>query len=116
VAGFFGRAVKAPVGGAGNQEKETITMSQQPAQKFRFANLQVTVWRNVSEKGAWYSAVPTRSYKKGDDAWAESDSLGTDDLLPMAELLRQAFAWIARQMQADAKARRARQEANTSVE
>ena len=87
-----------------------------PAHKIRFGNLQVTIWRNTSEKEPWYSAVPSHSYKKGDDAWAESDSLGTDDLLPMAELLRQAFAWIARQMQADAKARRARQEANTSVE
>jgi hypothetical protein len=83
-----------------------------PDHKIRFGNLQVTIWRNTSEKGPWYSAVPCRSYKKG-DAWAESDSLGSDDLLIMAELLRQAFAWIARQMQADTKSRKAREEANT---
>jgi hypothetical protein len=93
-------------------------MSQQPAHKVRFGVLQVTIWRNIScEKGTtWYSAVPTRSYKKGDDAWAESDSLNADDLLIMAELLRQAFSWIAKQMQADSKAKKARQEANTSVD
>jgi hypothetical protein len=91
-------------------------MSQQPAHKIRFGVLQVTIWRNVGEKGPWYSAVPTRSYKKGDDAWAESDSLNADDLLIMAELLRQAFSWIAKQMQADSKAKKARQEANTSVD
>jgi hypothetical protein len=87
-------------------------MSQQPAHKVRFGNLHVTIWRNVSEKGAWYSAVPSRSYKNGDETWKESDSLNSDDLLIMAELLRQAFSWIAKQMQADAKAKKARQEAN----
>jgi hypothetical protein len=91
-------------------------MSQQPAHKIRFGNLQVTIWRNTSEKGPWYSAVPTRSYKKGDDAWAESDSLNADDLLIMAELLRQAFSWITKQMQADSKAKKAREEANTSAD
>ena len=92
-------------------------MSNQPAHKVRFGNLQVTIWRNTYREGhAWYSAVPTRSYKKGDDTWKESDSLNADDLLIMAELLRQAFSWIARQMQADAKARKAREEANTSAD
>ncbi len=88
----------------------------QPAHKIRFGVLQVTIWRNNSDKGAWYSAVPTRSFKKGDDTWQETDSLGADDLLPMAELHRQAFIWIAKQMQADAKARKARQEAATPVD
>jgi hypothetical protein len=87
-------------------------MSNQPAYKFRIGNLQVTIWRNHSiEKGtSWYTVNPSRSYKKGDD-WKETDSLGFDDLLPMAELNRQAWAWIAKQMQADSKVRRAREEA-----
>jgi hypothetical protein len=34
----------------------------------------------------------------------------------MAKLLDQAHSWIARQMQADAKARKARQEANSDEE
>jgi hypothetical protein len=83
-----------------------------PAHKIRISNLTVTIWRNQSEKGAWYSVTPNRSYKNGDDAWKDTDSLGYDDLLTMAELLRQAFGWIAKQMQADAKARKAREEAN----
>ena len=88
----------------------------QPAHKIRFGNLQVTIWRNTSiEKGTtWYSVQPSRSYKQGDDTWKETDSLGYDDLLPMAELHRQAFAWIARQMQADSKIRKARQDAGTA--
>ena len=93
-------------------------MSNQPAHKIRFSNLSVTIWRNTSiEKGtSWYTVNPSRSYKNGDETWKESDSLGTDDLLIMAELLRQAFSWISKQMQADSKARKARQDANTSDE
>ena len=86
----------------------------QPAHKIRFGVLQVTIWRNTSDKGTWYSAVPTRSYKQGEETWKETDSLGSDDLLAMAELLRQAFSWIAKQMQADAKARKARADANSA--
>ena len=83
-------------------------MSQLPAHKFRIGSLQVTIWRNYnSDKGTtWYSVKPTRSYKNGDDAWRETDSLGFDDLLTMAKLLNQAHSWIAEQMKADSKARK----------
>jgi hypothetical protein len=77
-----------------------------PAQKFRDGVLQVTIWRNHGEKGNWYSLVPARSYKKGDDEWKETDSLRFDDLLPMAKLFDQAHTWIMHQQQADAKARK----------
>ena len=82
-------------------------MSNTPAHKLRRGVLQVTIWRNKGDDDrTWYSAVPSRSYKKGDDAWAESDSLNQDDLLPMAKLLDEADTWIANQQKADAKARR----------
>ena len=84
-----------------------------PAHKLRISNLSVTIWRNISEKGTWYSVSPSRSYKLGDETWKETDSLGFDDILTMAELLRQAFVWIARQQQADSKARRAKAEAHS---
>lgn len=87
-----------------------------PAHKIRIGNLSATIWRNNSDKGVWYSVNPSRSYKKGDDAWRETDSLGFDDLLTMVKLLDQAHSWIARQVQADSKARKARQEANTADE
>lgn len=81
-------------------------MSQQPAHKIRRGVLQVTIWRNHGEKSTWYSVVPSRGYKAGDDAWKETDSLNGDDLLPMAKLLEQADSWIVQQQQADAKARK----------
>ena len=77
----------------------------QPAHKLRDGALQVTIWRNPTEKGVFYSVNPVRGYKKG-DAWKETESLGFDDLLPMAKLLNQAHSWIVEAKKADAKARR----------
>jgi len=77
-----------------------------PAHKLRNGVLQVTIWRNSGEKGNWYSVVPTRSYKQGEDTWKETDSLNFDDLLPMAKLFDHAHTWIMNQQQADAKARK----------
>jgi hypothetical protein len=82
-----------------------------PAHKFRFGSLQVTIWRNTGEKGAWYTVVPSRSFKTGDDAWKDSSQLRFDDLLIMAKLLDQAHTYIANQLKADAKARKEQQAA-----
>lgn len=78
-----------------------------PAHKLRDGCLEVTIWRNTSTSGqTYYSANPVRSYRNGDDTWRETDSLSGDDLLAMAELLREAYAWIKMQKRADAKGRK----------
>lgn len=77
-----------------------------PAIKLRDGVLSVTIWRNTSEKGTYYTVNPQRSYRQGDDTWKETDSLNADDLLAMSELLREAYAWIKAQKRADAKGRR----------
>ena len=77
----------------------------QPAHKIRIGVLQVTIWRNHGEKGNWYSVIPTRGYKQGDD-WKQTDSIGFDDLLTMAKLLDHAHTWIMHQIAADAKGRK----------
>jgi hypothetical protein len=76
----------------------------QPAHKFRDGALQVTIWRNYGENGNWYTVMPSRSYKKGDD-WKETDSLRFDDLLAMAKLLSEAHSWVINAKRSDAKAR-----------
>jgi hypothetical protein len=82
-----------------------------PAIKFRDGCLQVVVWRNTSTEGkSYYTANPTRSYRQGDETWKETDSLGQDDLLAMAELLREAYVWIKTQKRADAKGLRESQQ------
>ena len=81
----------------------------QPAHQLRDGCLQVVVWRNTSTEGkTYYTANPQRSYKAGDDTWKNSDSLNADDLLAMAELLREAYVWIKNQKRADAKGVRER--------
>jgi hypothetical protein len=76
----------------------------QPAIKFRDGCLQVVVWRNTSTEGkTFYSVTPTRSYRQGDDTWRETESFNAEDILPMAELLREAYVWIRNQKRADAK-------------
>jgi len=77
----------------------------QPAHKLRDGALQVTIWRNPGEKGNWYSVIPSRGYKKG-DAWKQTESLGSDDLLAMSKLLSQAHTWIVDAKRADAKSRK----------
>ena len=81
-----------------------------PAHKIRNGVLQVTIWRNHGEKGTWYSANLTRSYKVN-EGWRETDALGQDDLLPAAKLLDQAHTWIGDRQRDDAKARRESQQA-----
>ena len=84
-------------------------MSNGPAHKFRDGCLAVVIWRNTSTSGqTYYTFNPTRSYKAGDDTWKETDSIGADDLLPLAELLREAYAWVKMQKRADAKAAKER--------
>ncbi|WP_435008035.1 hypothetical protein P12x_005302 [Tundrisphaera lichenicola] len=84
-------------------------MSNAPAHKLRDGCLQVCIWRNTSTEGkTYYTFNPTRSYKAGDDTWKEVDSLNQDDLLAMAELLREAYAWVKMQKRADAKAAKER--------
>jgi hypothetical protein len=84
----------------------------QPAHKLRDGTLQVVIWRNTSTSGqTYYSATPQRSYKQGDDTWKETDSLNADDLLAMAELLREAYDWIKMPKRADAQGRKQSQQA-----
>lgn len=71
-----------------------------PAHKIRSGALEVTIWKNDGDKGAWYSATPRRSYKQGEE-WTESDSFGFDDLLTLAKLLDLAHSWIMSAQQAD---------------
>ncbi len=77
----------------------------QPAHKIRTGALQATIWRNLAERGNWYSVKLTRGYKT-DDGWRETDNLGVDDLLAGAKLLDSAHTWIVHQLEADRKGRK----------
>lgn len=79
-------------------------MSDKPKpHTIRHRAITVTIWKNTGEKGSWYNAIPSRSYKEGDE-WKETDSFQGDDLLVLAKLLDQAHTWIANAEQAERKA------------
>jgi hypothetical protein len=67
--------------------------------------LKVAIWKNDGEFGPMYSVTCRRRYKDGEE-WKDANSYGEDDVLPMAELFRDAYAWIRKQKQADAQARK----------
>jgi hypothetical protein len=80
-----------------------MTDKRKPAHKIRSGALTVTIWKNDSDKGTWYSVTPSRSYKKG-DTWSDSDSFGQDDLLRLAKMLHEADSWIESAEQAKRQA------------
>jgi hypothetical protein len=57
-----------------------------------------SVWKQESDKGPWYTVVPTRTYRDPDQNWQSSNSFGRDDLLLLAKLLDQAHTWICREL------------------
>ncbi len=74
-----------------------------PAHKIRHRALTVTIWKNTTAKGSFYSVTPSRTYKKGDQ-WQESDRFDFDDLLPLAKLLDESHTFIRNAEQAGRKA------------
>lgn len=77
----------------------------QPAHKIRTGALQATIWRNLAEKGNWYSVKLTRGFKT-DEGWRETDNMGFEDLLAAAKLLDLAHTWVMHQLDADRKGRK----------
>ena len=65
-----------------------------PVFKLRDGVLNVAAWERVNSDGkAFYNVTFERRYNK-DGKWSSTQSLGEDDLLTMAELLRQAYQEI----------------------
>lgn len=67
-----------------------------PAHEIRLYGLRATIWKNESEKGTFYNTTFERNYRAGEE-WKSTDSFGRDDLLTLAFIAQQCFAWIAEQ-------------------
>lgn len=61
-------------------------------------HVQVAVWANESEERVTHSVTCKRRYKQ-DDEYKDGQTYFSGDLLALAELLRQAWAWIGEQSQ-----------------
>lgn len=56
--------------------------------------IKASIWRNASEKGAFYSVEFSRTYKSG-EVFQDSGSFGGSDLLKISRLAEAAYAFIA---------------------
>ena len=91
-----------PTNKAGITEKT----ANRPVQTIRYGSVRAAIWRNVVDNGnasrPLYCVTFSRSYRDGENAWKESASFGTDDLLLLAKAADEAHTWIAKQRHADA--------------
>lgn len=72
---------------------------QKPVSEVRIGHIKAAIWKNETDKGAFYNVTLSRLYREG-DAWKSSDSLGRDDLLLAAKVLSAAHSRIY-ELQAD---------------
>ena len=79
-----------------SKNKPAEIATNKPAHEIRINGIRATIWKNETEKGPRYNTTFERSYKDGEE-WKTSDSYGREDLLLLAYMAREAFAWIAKQ-------------------
>ncbi len=77
---------------ATNTSKKALSgeSAKPPVAKLQDGLLNLAIWGHDTEKGTFYSVTNERRYKNKDGKWASTQSLREDDLLRMAELMRQA--------------------------
>ena len=76
--------------------KPATETSNAPVHTIRVNGIRASIWKNETDKGPRYNTTFERSYRDGEE-WKNSDSYGREDLLVLAFVSRQAFAWIVSQ-------------------
>jgi hypothetical protein len=81
---------------------EDIIMPNRPSQKLvhsiRDGAIEVALWPNEGDKGAFYCVTSPRSYKQ-DDERKDGDSYSQNESVAPAKLLDRAHTWILSQQQ-----------------
>ena len=72
-----------------------MATNKQPANTLRCGNIKATIWRNVSEKGPFFSTTFSRPFKDRNGAWRNASSFGLSDLEALMKLTLDAKEWIA---------------------
>ena len=73
-------------------EEENSGSRNPPACTIIIGRMRVVIWANKSKDGeVWHSLTLTRSYKDGEGNWKQATTMGRDDCLVGAELLRLAI-------------------------
>ncbi len=68
------------------------TKNNEPVDRVRVGRIEVAIWKNRGENGAWHSVTLSRTYKDKDDKLQSTDSFSGTDLILAAEALRLAYA------------------------
>jgi len=71
-------------------EKSMADEKKAKPEHIRAGVLSLSVWTNKGEKGTYKTFSIQRGYQK-DGAWANTETMRGQDLLPLAELLRKAY-------------------------
>ena len=69
--------------------------NNQPAATLRYGRIKATIWRNVSEKGPFFSTTFSRSFKDQSGAWRNGTSFGLNDLEALHIVAHEAKEWMA---------------------
>ena len=64
-----------------------------PARVIRDGAMKITIWENEGEKGTFFTANITKTYKK-DEVLHDGHNFSGTDLLRIAELAKEAYAEI----------------------
>jgi len=79
------------------KKNETNEKTNTPAHEVRLGSVRLSVWRNVSDSGAWFNTSISRRFRQDDD-WKDSNAFnGVADLALVAEGIAQCRDFILRQ-------------------
>ena len=65
-----------------------------PTTAFRSGSVNVAIWENTGEKGAFFSVTFSRPYKDTQGNWKVSSSYGLNDLDALSSLAELAKDWV----------------------
>jgi hypothetical protein len=61
-----------------------------PIHEVKLGRVRAAIWENATDKGTWCKVTFSRLFKDKSNKWQDSDSFAKEDLLLLAEVVRQA--------------------------
>lgn len=78
-------------------KKSQRSQAKRPVHEIRLGRLKAAIWEQETQYGPRYNVIVVRNYQDEEGQWAQSQSFGRDDLLPLAKLLDLCHTWIIEQ-------------------
>ncbi|MEM8667412.1 MAG: hypothetical protein AAGG48_07850 [Planctomycetota bacterium] len=69
-----------------NKDKTTIQPKNQPKMTVRFGNVKATVWENDSDGDSFITTKISRTYRREDGSYGDSNSFSHQELLAVKEI------------------------------